>query len=81
MGSMASDRGIVDWYLDGVLIPAGTGQDWYSAAPAISVVQSFSVVIASAGYHVLKYIVNGKNVASTSYIFESSKLWIKPATD
>jgi hypothetical protein len=75
-----SDRGKIDWYIDGVSI--ATGQDHYTATAQYNQIHTVSnVTISKSGYHVLKGIVNGKNVSSTSYFIAITKMWFVPASD
>lgn len=80
LGAGDSNNGLVDWYVDDVLI--ASGQDWYTAGPTYNIVKTVTdVVITGNGRHVLKGIINGKNVSSTEYYLPLSKYWFEPAND
>jgi hypothetical protein len=71
--------GIVDWYLDGVLVV--TGQDWYSAGYTYNVVKTDSITVIGDGYHVLTGVINGKNGLSTDYYLQLTKIYLKQVSD
>ncbi len=79
LGIPSSNRGIIDWYIDGVL--AVSQQDWYAAAANFNTPKTASVTVSSSGYHVLKGVVNGKNASASSYCMVLTKMWFSPATD
>lgn len=56
-GRTTIDSGIVDYYLDDVLI--SSSEDWYSLLTVENVSKTQSVTIAVGGRHTLKTIVNG----------------------
>lgn len=78
LGVKRNNFGKLDWYLDGVAIV--TGQDWYSAG-GYNQEQTISNIVMSAGRHVLKMKINGKNASSSDYALEMTKTWIKPTAD
>ena len=66
LGITNSSSGIVDLYVDGVLV--GSGIDLYSASTAYnvnSIVNNVSVI--GNGYHLIEWVVNGKNGSSSDY--------------
>ena len=68
--------GILDWYLDDTKIVAGS--DHYSAAFTYNVVfGTYSIVVSRSGKYRLKYVVNGKNAASTDYRILFTKAWLE----
>ena len=74
----------VDWVLalpglDGATFLAG--QDWYDPSYIFNVVQTGSVVVAEAGYHVLKLTISGKNAASSDYVVVLTKAWLRQGVD
>jgi hypothetical protein len=69
----------VDVYLDGTLAFAGIDQ--YSAGVALDVQRIVSVTVSGNGYHVLKFVINGKNALSTNYYFSWVKCWFWMPTD
>ncbi len=71
--------GIVDWYLDGVLVV--TGQDWYAAGYTYNIVKTDSITVSGDGYHVLVGVINGKNGLSTDYYLQLTKIYLKQASD
>ena len=73
LGRTFTTSGLVDWYIDGVKVVSL--QDWYDNPGAYNVVKTASVVVPTSGRHVLKYVVNGKNGASSSYTFLWTKCW------
>jgi hypothetical protein len=79
LGETASDRGLLDWYIDGVNF--ATGQDWYSAGTTVNVIKSaLAITVTGTGRHVLKGVVNGKNGASSGFAVLLAKYWIKLAS-
>lgn len=77
-GLTYTNAGKVDWYLDGTVIQSG--QDWYSASIAYSVVKTFSYAVA-AGAYTLKVKVSGKNASSTNYYLFGTYLYIMRTGD
>lgn len=70
--------GKLDLYVDNVLV--SSGMDLYSAALTYNVILSQAgVVIPSDGYHTFKYVVNGKNAASTNFFTRITKMWFEPS--
>lgn len=80
LGRKASDKGIIDWYIDGSAITGGANRDWY-AATAVTYIDSFSVTVAASGHHVFKAKVDGHNKSSSDYNVAITKIWLKQATD
>jgi hypothetical protein len=71
-----------DWYVDGAAF--ATGQDWYHAGGnALNIVFTVTnVVVATSGWHVVKYIINGRNGGNTTgYRVPLTKLWLVPSAD
>lgn len=80
LGNKADNRGIVDWYVDGV--PIVTGQDWYASPQSSGVVISNgSITVNGDGYHILKGVVNGKNASSSNYFITLWQMWFIPGSD
>ena len=80
LGFMGSNRGIVDWNLDGTNIV--TGQDWYAIGGGVynTIISTASITVTGSGAHLLKLTINGKNVLSSSYYFAlTSVSFIKSA--
>jgi hypothetical protein len=75
LGVKAPTVGKIDWYLDGVLVAAG--QDWYDAGLTFNVTLSIPITISTSGDHTISAVVNGKNAASTAFVFGFTKIWIK----
>jgi len=65
LGVKVNNAGKVDWYIDNVLVLAGT--DWYSGVAAYNVIVTQAVAVVGNGRHTLKGVVNGQNVASGGY--------------
>jgi hypothetical protein len=64
-GATDTVMGILDWYIDGVLVVAG--QDYYSALTVYNAVQTAAVTVIGDGQHTLTGVVNGQNPASADY--------------
>lgn len=79
LGNTNTSRGKIDWYIDNVSI--ATGQDWYSGGAGDNTIKTVAGLVITAGYHVLKGVVNGKNASSSGYYIYLTKYWFKPATD
>jgi len=75
LGITYSDKGMIDWYIDGVLFLSG--QDWYTPGVTYNVVKSTPITIVGDGLHTLTGLVNGRNAASTNYFMEFTKVWIQ----
>ena len=71
--SQNTDQGIADLQLDGVSF--GT-VDAYGATGVGFLVAAASMVVATSGVHVVRYIVSTKNVLSSSYQFLCFGLWL-----
>lgn len=82
LGKTGTALAKIDWYVDNVIQASLTGQDWYSASSVPNVVKNGSVTVIGDGYHVLKGVVNGRNVANVSaFNIALTKYWIKPVVD
>lgn len=68
--------GVIDWFLDGVAIPAHTGQDWWAAANSHEE-KTGAVVIATDGWHELKGVVN----SAVRWWIYLSRMWFRQAVD
>jgi len=84
LGLTNTNCGLIDWYIDGVLVLGG--QDWYSASTVYNMRQSNSstpgqIHIIGSGYHVLKGVVNGTNAASSGYYAQFTKYELIPVND
>lgn len=80
IGPTSATSGKTDWYIDDVSI--ATGLDHYSASTVHYVTKTVvaSVAIATSGYHILKWKINGKNASSADYVFGLSYMMIYPAS-
>ena len=67
-----SNRGKIDWYIDGVL--AVSGQDWYVGSLIYNVVKTASVTVSGSGLHTVKGVTNGKNASSSNRVFSISSI-------
>ena len=65
LGVKLNSCGKLDWYIDNVLAVAG--QDWYAAGATYLIIFTTAVTVIGSGWHTLKGVVNGKNVASGGY--------------
>lgn len=74
LGLTSTDRGLLDWYVDDVLVKVG--QDWYAGGLARNQIKSFQFAIVGNGLHTLKGVVNGKNGSSSSYVISLTKFFI-----
>jgi hypothetical protein len=75
LGITFSNRGILDWAVDGT--PIGV-QDWYTAGLAYNVIKTIpGVVIPASGQHTLRGTINGTNGASIAPFFNMviTKSW------
>ncbi len=80
LGITSNAGGKVDTYLDDVLIVSA--DDWYSAGTVYNVIKSHAAIaVTYDGYHKLKFLVNGKNGASSNFYFITTKAWMYQATD
>lgn len=80
LGQTRGDAGMVDWYVDGVVV--GAGQDWYSGGVVSNVVKTVAdIVIVESGRHVLTGVINGKHASSSNYTLRLTKMWFSPAAD
>jgi len=77
-GEKASNRGKLDWTLDGVSIV--TGQDWYAAAIAPARLSTGSITVTGDGYHKLTGTINGKNGSSSDYYWGLTYVAFIPAS-
>lgn len=78
LGVTQDNRGIMDYYLDNVLVE--NGQDWYSGAIVRNVIKTFSVTIPTSGYHILEMVIDGKNASSSDYVFSFTYVMFLPTT-
>lgn len=74
----APNAGIVDIYLDGVLVQAAV--DLYAAASVAYVLTSGTQTIGEDGWHELELVVVGKNASSTGYDVRISMVEIAPVS-
>lgn len=77
-GIQNTSSGIVTWSVDDVVVAA---QDWYVAGIGYNTLATFAVQLPSAGYHVLKGQVLGKNGASSGYDLLLTRILWKQASD
>lgn len=75
IGLTAPNRGIISWYVDGVL--QGT-MDYYANPGLTNSIKTISVTILTAGTHTIRAILATKNAASTDYFCTLQQFWIKP---
>ena len=75
LGATNQFNGIIDWYIDGS--QEVSKQDWYSQTPLFNVIKSANVTISNDGIHMLKGVVNDKNLRSRSYTISLTRIWIK----
>lgn len=76
-GAKNTDRGKIDWTLDGVSI--ATGQDWYGTSAAAQFTVT-DVTVAKSGTHTLVGTMNGKNASSGDYeIYVAKVAFVKTA--
>lgn len=73
-GYATNNRGIIDWYLDG--LPLVIGQDWYAASGAVTV-KTATVRVPTTGLHTLRGVVNGKNGSSSGFSETLTKYWFR----
>lgn len=78
LSSKDGSRGILDVYIDDVLISAGI--DFYDAGTLNNEINTISSVVITDGYHTFKGIVNGKNGSSSGYNIAITKIWLVPAS-
>jgi hypothetical protein len=79
-GAGELNNGLLDWYVDDVLI--ASGQDWYDTGSTYNVQKTVSnVSIVGNGRHVLKGVINGKNASSIGYFLPLNKYWFEPSSD
>lgn len=80
LGITDTDRGKIDWTIDGVVLVSG--EDWYAGSTTYNVVKSTaSVAVTFDGWHQVKGTVNGKNASSSGYVVALTKFWFEPAAD
>lgn len=79
IGNGQADGGLLDWYLDGVLIAAG--DDFYTAAATNNLTFTHTVVVPTSGYHVLKGLVVGNTAPSTGFVIRITTLAFIPNAD
>ncbi len=79
LGFTGPNCGIADWKLDGANFL--TGQDWYTAGNVFNVKKTGSLVIPTAGKHILRPVVNGKNGSSSDYFTPWTKIDLYQALD
>jgi len=73
-GVKFSNRGLLDIYIDDV--KKISLQDWYNAARVYNVGLYVPNIVISAGAHILKGVINGKNVASSDYYMALTHYWL-----
>lgn len=77
IGTTGNSAAIQDWRLNGVLIPALTGLDWFSGPFVNNVIMSGAVIIAADGIQTLRSTVNGQNGASLGFDLFITDWWIE----
>jgi len=74
LGYESTDRGMIDWSLDGTNF--ATGQDWYDSSSAANVEKTVTgITVSTSGYHTLQGTINGKNASSSDYMMSLTKYW------
>ncbi|BCY18697.1 hypothetical protein hrd7_25460 [Leptolinea sp. HRD-7] len=76
-GVSYTTRGILNWYLDDVLVVSG--QNWYSASAVYNVTKTATITVPTSGYHILKGVVSGST--GGGYAIALTKVWLKMAAD
>ncbi len=72
----------IDWYIADPVVPAVSGQDWYSGVQTKNVVKTASVTIPDDGYYVVRGLINGRNAANvTAWNLDLTKIWLRQAAD
>lgn len=80
LGRTSTDRGKIDWTIDGESIVAG--EDWYASPAAANVVKTTtSVSVTFSGWHVVTGTINGKNGSSSDYKMRLTSYWFTPSAD
>jgi len=69
----------VDWYLDDTKVI--TGMDFYDAGGVLSQVLTDTIIVPTSGLHKLVAVVNGRNVSSSGYRLQLTKMELLPAAD
>jgi len=67
-----------DVYVDGVLV-SSSPIDQYAAVAASAAMADVTFTITGGGYHVFKFLVNGKNASSGDYYLYMGKCAIVPS--
>lgn len=76
LGLGFTNRGLVDWYIDDVMIVSG--QDWYASSLSYNVIKAASdISVALNGLHTLKAVINGKNPLSSGYYLYLTNYWFR----
>jgi len=76
-GSIADNRGIIDWTLDGVAIE--TGQDWYDVGVESEDKRTTAAVaVTTSGRHTLVGTINDKNIGSGNYYIKLGRISFSP---
>lgn len=74
-GSVGTNKGKLDWYMDDVKVV--TGQDWYHATNIPNTLKTTSIPVIGNGHHKLKYVVNGKHAGSSDYCISMILIYLK----
>lgn len=81
IGCPSTNRGIIDYYLDGA-ITGVTGQDWRNGGGELfNVIKTGSITIATDGYHVIKGLIVGTSGGAGDYLWAITKIALYQATD
>jgi fibronectin-binding autotransporter adhesin len=78
--SQLTDSGQVQCSIDGVDIGSAI-EVYHSGAQVYNVTTTISTGALTAGYHVLKMRITGKNASSSGYWVRLTKAWIYPSAD
>jgi len=76
--AFGSAMGIVDFYIDDVLVDSGW--DTYNATALFNQIRTFSVTL-TPGAHKFRYVANGKNPLSSAWRFFVTWVSFKPPVD
>jgi len=74
LGYTSTNRGQINWYIDGVLQGI---TDFYANPGLANVIKTLAVTITTTGEHVIRGIMATKNVSSTDYYCTIVQFWLK----
>lgn len=73
LGYTGTSRGIVEWYIDNVLVAT---HDWYDGSATNNTIKATSGIVIAAGLHTLRGKVTGKNGSSSAYVVPITVSWL-----